>query len=102
MVLSQKKFLKGDFRRNNFLCGNFPSGNVPKVRLEAPQAAMGAEYCGWDGLVGLALRLEQARGTSAVARSDLRSWRLGNLPFWKLPLGKLPLGKVPNFVYNAD
>jgi len=86
MVLSQRHFPRCDFKSNNFLCGNFP-----KFRLEAPQAAIGAEYCESDGLVGLALRLEQVRGMSALARTDLRSWRLGNLPFWKLPLEKLVL-----------
>ena len=41
------------------------------------------------------LQLEQARGPSAAARTNLGSCRLENCTFGKLLIGKLPLGKRP-------
>ena len=49
---------------------------------------------GCDG-GGRALRLEQARVPSAVARTDLGRSCLGNYKVGKLPLGNLAFGKVP-------
>ena len=40
------------------------------------------------------LRLEQARGPHAEARTDLGSFRLGNCTLRENALGKLPLGKI--------
>ena len=56
--------------------------------VEAPNAAMG---------VGRALRLEQARGPSTAARTNLGSCRSGNCTFrWQHPnLGCCHLGKCP-------
>ena len=70
----------------------FLKWQLPKVRpSEAPQATIGAERCGKDGLGGQAPRLEQVGVSSAAARTDLGS-SLGKLyTFGKLPLGKIPL-----------
>ena len=53
-------FLKGVFPCNNYLSGNFPTVQFPKVRLgllSRRRLQWGAEHCGWDGLEGRALRL---------------------------------------------
>ena len=54
---------------------------------------MGPSAAARIGYKRRALRLVQARGQSAVARTDLGSCSLGNCTFGKLPLGKIPLGK---------
>ena len=50
----------------------------------------GAKRCGKELAGGP--QLEQARGPSVAARTDMGSWRLGNYTFGKLPLGEIPLG----------
>ena len=47
------------------------------------------------------LRLEQARGPHAEARTDLGSFRLGNCTLWENALGKLPLGKIFSRKYST-
>ena len=70
----------------------FPKWQLPKVRpSEAPQATIGAERCGKDGLGGQAPRLEQVGVSSAAARTDLGSCRLGNC----IHLGSCLSGKFP-------
>ena len=65
------------------------------VRLglhKAPQAPMRTvRYGRYKG--GRALRLDQANGSRALARTDFGSFCLGNCTFEKLPLGKLARGK---------
>ena len=90
MAFSQGRLL---FPKGQLPKCKFPEQNFPKVRLRRrPQRVR-------------ALLLEKARGPSATARTDLRSYRLRNCTFGKLPLGKqtpwentigkLPLGKNP-------
>ena len=86
----------------------FSSGNFPKDKL----GPLGPSALGWgkDWLGGWALRLEQARGPSAVAMTYLGNCSLENCKFGKLPLRKIPLqevaawkkvfGKVPNITWN--
>ena len=47
------------------------------------------------------LRLEQAMGPHAEARTDLGSFRLGNCTSWENALGKLPLGKIFSRKYST-
>ena len=65
------------------------------VRLglhKAPQAPMRTvRYGRYKG--GRALRLDQANGSRALARTDFGSFCLGNFTFKKLQLGKLLRGK---------
>ena len=49
---------------------------------------MGPSAAARIGYKRRALRLVQARGQSAVARTDLGSFRMANCIFGKLPLGK--------------
>ena len=104
-----KAFPQGQHPNDSFLNGNFqmcnfPSGNFPKVRpSEAPQATMGAERCGKDGLGGQAPRLEQAGLPSAAARTDLGSCRLGSCLLgkfpWEVATWEKSFGKVSNKRY---
>ena len=58
-VFSQRHFPKGDFPNDNLLSGNFqivefPNRQLPKGQVmpsDAPQAAMGAERGGQNGIV---------------------------------------------------
>ena len=75
-------YLQVDFPSINFLNGNFPNVQYPKGQVrpsKAPQAAIGAECCGQDGIEVLAPQLEQARG---------RALWLGQT--WENVFGKLP------------
>ena len=64
---------------------NFPGGNFPMVRLDLLRCRTGCKG-------GQALWLEQARGPSSAARTDLGRWRLGNCTAGKLLVGKISLG----------
>ena len=86
---------------DNFPSGSFPNVQFPKRQLskgqvrpsDAPQAAMGAERYGQDGLGGRVRWLEHVGvGPSAAARTNLGSLRLENCTFCKFPIGKTSLG----------
>ena len=86
-----------------------PKCAIPKLRLpkgqvrpsEEPQAAMGAECCGQDGLGGRALRLKQAGRALRLGKTWDQSCRLGNFIVGKLPFGKYPweVAAFPTFPY---
>ena len=80
LILNDVRYLhKGIFTRATSQVSTFQMCNFPKAFLGAT---------GSNG--GRALRLEQARGMSAAAKTDL-----GNCTFGKLLLMKIPLEKYP-------
>ena len=90
-----KHFPKGDFSIDIFLYGNFPnvhnfpSSNFPKVMLgflRRRRLQLWAKSCGYDGLGGQALRLEQALQLGQIW--EVAAWEIVHLG---ISLGKIPL-----------
>ena len=77
----------------------FPKRQLPKGQIrpsEAPQTANEAEYCDQNGLEGLGLHQEEARGLSAVTRTEFYCYEnFWEVTTWEITPGKLPLGKLP-------
>ena len=90
-VRSTRASLTGRYGWMHMQYGVYQDGSC-NFRLK--RIIWGPSASAWMGLGGRVLRLEQARGPHAEARTDLGTFRLGNCTLRENALGKLPLGKI--------